>query len=499
MPICPSCGAAVAGAVATCANCGHPTGPAVVPPPAIGEVVVDETAAPGPSPWGSGRIHQDRQWPTPSRGWLTAGRVLLAPTALLVVLATLGSTIAGRGGSGVDDDPAVRWTVHTFQMWLQLTLTAFGTPWRNSNSSSFGSSTSGIHVLPYAVAFGWLALLWLGQRLTARARAAAGAAEPTGPAAGAQALRTGALSAVAVLLLGWLSTGSSHVDEDSLSLSMQVTTGPAMLPLGLSGFLAAAAVVLAVDGQGALRAEAARRRWLGGWLLAWQHAARVVGALLVLLTLVSVVMQVLVDQPFPQSTFRALTVNGGVYLFGVGSGARAGVGGLRGGHEGTFALYDLGAHGGQWWLTVVPVLLAALALGWSAHRGRLTQLDRARLAVLYAVLTAALVLGTSIWLSESSTIKGQVHEARIELLGWSVTSVVVAAAAWAVFGALVVPAALDAVRRTPVPVSVPLPAQAADEPDGIVGTVELVAEERPLVGQVDVLDSHAAYRRPDAS
>ncbi|MFD8482537.1 hypothetical protein [Kitasatospora sp. NPDC059673] len=460
--------------------------------------MAEDTAAPGASPWGAGRIHQGRQWPVPSRGWLTAGRVLLAPTALLVVLAALGSTLA-RGGAGVDDDPAVRWTVRTFQMWLQLTLTAFGAPWRSSNSSSFGASTSGVHVLPYAIALGWLALLWLGQRLAARARAAAGAAEPTGLAAGAQALRTGALSAAGVLLLGWLSTGSSHVDEASFSLSMQVTTGPAMLPLGVSGFLAAAAVVLSVDGQGALRAEAARRRWLGGWLLAWQHAARVVGGLLVLLTVVSVVMQVLVDQPFPQSTFRALTVNGGVYLFGVGSGARAEVGGLRGGPEDSFALYDLGAHGGQWWLAVVPVLLAALALGWSAHRGRLTQLDRARLAALYAGLTAALVLGTSIWMSGSSTIKGQVHEARIELLGWSVTSVLIAAAAWAVFGALLVPAALDAVRRTPVPVSAPLPAPAGEpEPEGSAGLVELVAEERTPAGRVDVLDSHAAYRRPDA-
>jgi len=58
---------------------------------------------------------------------------------------------------------------------------------------------------------------------------------------------------------------------------------------------------------------------------------------------------------------------------------------------------------------------------------------------------------------------------------------------------------LDAVRRTPVPVSVPLPAQAVDGPEGAAGLVELVVEEeRPLVGHADVLDSHAPYRRPDA-
>ncbi|MFD8593717.1 hypothetical protein ACFV1L_01785 [Kitasatospora sp. NPDC059646] len=489
MPICPTCGAAVAGAPASCANCGQPPGP---PPPAIGEVVADDTAAPGSSPWGSGRVHPDRAWPTPSRGWLTAGRVLLAPTALLVVLAALGSAVGGRG-IGVDDDPAVRGTAHTFQMWLQLTLTAFGTYWKNTNTSSFGTSAAGIHVVPYAVTLSWLALLWLGQRLAARARAAAGAAEPTARAAGAQALRTGALSAAAALALGRLSTGSSHVDEASMKLSMQVSTGPAMVPLGVSAFLAAAVVVLAVDGQGALRIEAVRRRWLGGWLLAWQHASRVVGGLLALLAVVAVAMQVLVDRPFPQSTFRALTLNGGVYLFGIGSGARAGTG------ADSFALYDLGGHGAQWWPAVVPVLLAALALGWSAHRGRLTHLDRCRLAALYAAATAALVLGSSIWFSERSTIKGEVHESRIDLVGWSVASVLVAAAAWAVFGALLVPALLDAVRRTPVALSVPLPAQAAAGPEGAFGTVELVVEEaRPAAGHADVLDSHAPYRRPDA-
>ncbi|WP_404869373.1 hypothetical protein ACI1MP_23030 [Kitasatospora griseola] len=501
MPICPSCGAAVAGAVAACANCGHGL---ALPPPAIGEVVADDTSTPGGSPWGAGRVHPDRQWPTPSRGWLTAGRVLLAPTVLLVLLAALGSTVAGRDVAGVDDDPGVRWTTHAFQMWLQLTLTAFGTPWRNANTSSFGSAVAAVHVLPYAVALGWLALLWSGQRLAARARAAAGAAEPTARAAGAQALRTGALSAAAALVLGWIATGSS--EKETLSLSMHITTGPAMTPLGVSAFLAATVVVLAVDGQGALRAEAARRRWLGGWLLAWQHAARVVGGLLVLLTVVSVVMQVLVDRPFPQYAFRALTVNGGGYLFGVGSGARVVQRSLRGSRDDSFALYDLGGHGSQWWLAVVPVLLAALALGWSAHRGRLTRPDRARLAVLYAALTAALVLGTSIRLSDRTTLKGEVHETRIDLVGWSPTSVLVAAAAWAVFGALVVPALLDAVRRTPAPVSVPLPGQASNEPEPAGGPmeaepvelVESVAERRPVVGRVDVLDPHAPYRRPDA-
>ncbi|WP_073808009.1 hypothetical protein [Kitasatospora sp. CB01950] len=488
MPICQSCGAAVAGAVATCANCGKAL---AAPPPAIGEVVVDGTA----SPWGAGRIHQDRQWPTPSRGWLTAGRVLLAPTVLLVLLAALGSTVGGRDVAGVDDDPGVRWTTQTFQMWLQLTLTAFGTPMRNSNTSSYGTIVVGIHVLPYLVALGWLALLWCGQRIATRARADA----PTAGAAGAQALRTGALSATAALVLGWISTGSTH--KETLSLDMHITAGPAMAPLGVSAFLAAAVVVLAVDGQGVLRAEAARRRWLGGWLLAWQHAARVVGGLLVLLTVVSVVMQVLVDRPFPQSAFRALTVNGGGYLFGVGSGARVVARGVRGGAADSFALYDLGEHGGQWWLAVVPVLLAALALGWSAHRGRLPQLDRARLAVLYAALTSALVLGTSIWGNDHTIMKGEVRDTRIDLLGWSLPTVLLAAAAWAVFGALVVPAVLDAVRRTPVPVSAPLPAQPTDGPDaaaGPIGLVEPVEEERSAVGHVDLLDSHAAYRRPDA-
>ncbi|MGW4382372.1 hypothetical protein [Kitasatospora sp. NPDC004531] len=494
MPICPSCGAAVAGAVATCANCGRPLG---APPSAIGEVVADDTA--GPSPWGAGRVHQDRQWPTPSRGWLTAGRVLLAPTALLVVLAVLGSTVGGRDVGGVQDDPAVNWTTHTFQMWLQLTLTAFGAPWRSTSTSTYGTATATIHVLPYAVALGWLALLWLGQRLAARARAAAGAAEPTGLAAGAQALRTGALSAAAALVLGWISSGSSHKDLEALELSTDVTTGPAMVPLGVSAFLAAAAVVLAVDGQGALRAEAARRRLLGGWLLAWQHAARVVGGLLALLTVVSVVMQVVADRPFALSDFRALAVNNGVQLFGIGTGARGRLDLLTGTRQDSFALYDLGGHGGQWWLAVLPVLLAALALGWSAHRGRLTQLDRARLAVLYAALTAALVLGTSTWLSDHSAIKGEVHDGRTDVVGWSLATVLPAAAAWAVFGALLVPAVLDAVRRTPVPLSAPLPAQATGEPEGASGLVELVVEEhRPTVGRIDVLDSHAAYRRPDA-
>ncbi|MFJ5922018.1 hypothetical protein ACIQF6_05325 [Kitasatospora sp. NPDC092948] len=489
MPICPSCGSAGAGAATACANCGF----RLAPSSAIGEVVADDTAAPGPSPWGAGRIHQDRQWPTPSPGWLTAGLVLLAPTVLLVVLAVLGSVVAGSGAAGVDDDPAVRWTARTFQMWLQLTLTAFGAAGKNVNTSSFGVYSVGIHALPYAVALGWLALLWFGQRLTARARAAA----PTARAAGAQALRTGALSAAAALVLGWVSTASSQRNE--AKLSMHITTGPAMVPLGVAAFLAAAAVVLAVDGQGALRAEAARRRWLGGWLLAWQHAARVVGALLVLLTVVSTVMQVLLDDPFPESTYRALTVNGGVYLFGVGSGARVWTQNPRTMRHDSFALYDLGAHGGVWWLAVVPVLLAALALGWSAHRGRLTRPDRARLATLYAVLTAVLVLGTSIWLSDRSDVKGEVQETRLDLLGWSLTTVLVAAAAWAVFGALLVPALLDAVRGTPTPVAVPLPAQAVDEPEGAVGLVELVAEEeRPPVGHVDVLDSHAPYRRPGA-
>ncbi|MFJ5232917.1 hypothetical protein ACIQBJ_23845 [Kitasatospora sp. NPDC088391] len=505
MPICTSCGAAAAGAAETCANCGGRLAPA-----AIGDVVEDTGGAPaGPSPWGAGRVHHARELPALSRGWLTAGRVLLAPTLLLVVAAVL----CGSGGDPEDTPaPPTASRLDGFQGWLGYVLTAFGTPLRMSTGAATPASkgakvigsTTVEHLVPYAITLAWLLALGLGLYAVARGRRRTGAAEPTARAAALQALRTGALSAAAALLLGLL--GSTHVSVAATGddLAMTTDTGPDLLPLGLSAGLAAAALVLAVDGAAALRAEGARRPWLGGLLLAWQHAARVVGALLVLLTAVSAVLRLVSHGLDVQAAYASLTVNGGLYLLGVGSGARPLVTGRPGP-----ALHDLGDAGAQWWLAALLPLLAALALGWSAHRGRLTQLDRLRLAGVYAVLTAGLVLGTSAWITLDSAFKKAGRSGRFDLLGWELPSVLIAAAGWALFGALAVPAVLDAVRRSPAPWAPPraapapspapvdLPAQDGGERHGLV---ELVVEEspRPLAVSGADGDPHAAYRRPAA-
>ncbi|MFJ1753250.1 hypothetical protein [Kitasatospora sp. NPDC088134] len=527
MPICTSCGAAAAGAADSCANCGGRLAPAaigeVVEVGAIGEAVEAGAGAPvGPSPWGAGRVHHARELPALSPGWLTAGRVLLAPTLLLVVTAVLCTagddrpedtprlTAVGRSGSG-------------FQSWLGYVLTAFGTPLRASTGSSTPASKGAVvigntvtdHVVPYTITLAWLLALGLGLYAVARGRRRTGAAEPTARAAALQALRTGALSAAVALLLGLLGSEHTSVALTGGSLTRATTdTGPLLLPLGLSAGLAAAVLVLAVDGAAALRAEAAHRPWLGGLLLAWQHAARVAGVLLVLLTAVSAVLRLLSDGLHVRAPYVSLTVNGGLYLLGFGSGARP----LLLGRPGA-ALYDLGDAGARWWLAALLPLLAALALGWSAHRGRLTQLDRLRLAGVYAVLTAVPVLGTSTWATVESAFKKDGRSSGLDLLGWELPSVLIAFAAWALFGALAVPAVLDAVRRSPAPWAPPradapplearvgaaeryVPEQDVPERDGGErhGLVELVLEERPrpLAAAGADGDPHAAYRRPAA-
>ncbi|RKE19498.1 hypothetical protein [Streptomyces sp. TLI_171] len=496
MPICPSCGAACAGDA--CASCGRP-----LAAPAIGEVVEDSTtgAAPGSSPWGAGRVHHARELPTVSRGWLTAGRVLLAPTLWVVLAAVVGAATQDSDASPLFQTD---WSTEGFQTWLALVLTGFGAPVRFVLSSGAAGLdqqvvTSEAHLVMYLVTLGWLALLWCGLHLAARARRRAGAAEPTLRAAGAQALRTGALSGAAALLLGLL--GHHDVDLGAEGKSpIHFEIGTSLLPLAVSAVLAAAALAGAVDGAAALRAEAAGRRWAGGLLLAWQHAFRVVGALLALLTVVALVVQLVSEEAFPDGDPMGLVTNSGLLVYGIGSGATS-VGG-KALHRSSMSLFDLGDHSAAWWLAVVPVLAAALALGWSAHRGRLTQLDRARLAGLYAVLTGALVLGTSMWVDAHTTVKGGVDRST-DQLGWSLPSVLIASAAWAVFGALVVPAVLDAVRRTPVPLAPPrpdaglraeLPEQAAGEPHGLI---ELVVDEpAPVAVKAEGGDPHAAYRRP---
>ncbi|GLW71348.1 hypothetical protein Kpho02_36470 [Kitasatospora phosalacinea] len=534
MPICPSCGAASADPAVTCANCGRP-----LAAPAIGDVIEGAgSAGTGPSPWGAGRVHHTRETPLLSRGWLTAGRVLIAPTALLLLAAVIGA--ASQDGSDAAG-ASLGWSAKGFQTWLTLALTAFGAPLTSrvhyTGKSSFADgtdavSTSSTHLVMYLVALGWLLLLWAGLHLAGRARRRAGAVEPTASAAALQALRTGALSGAVALLLGWLAghdagLGGSLGSDDDLSMSME--NGIALLPLTVSAALAAAALVLAVDGAAALRAEAARRGWLGSLLLAWQHASRVIGGLLVLLTAVALVVRLSSDTVFPEhgSGPLGMVTNDGLQLYGVGSGATALGLGTFGLHPLSFSLFDLGGRGWGWWLTVLPVLAAALALGWSAHRGRLFHRDRAVLAGLYAVLTAALLLGTSRWYDSSRTSPSGKHlSTTMDLAGWSLVSVLVSALCWGVFGALVVPAVLDALRRTRVPLAPPRPevppVPAVPPQPGALplvqpvlpgqggadllertpyGSVELVVDEPPApavaLGKDDE-DPHAAFRRPAA-
>ncbi|WP_282205951.1 hypothetical protein [Kitasatospora fiedleri] len=532
MPICLSCGAASVGAAATCANCGGQ-----LAAPAIGEVVEDTGTGPaGPSPWGAGRVHHGRDLPLPSRGWLTAGRVLLAPTGLLVLAAVIGAGSGDGDGSPLFESS---WSAEGFQAWLALVLTAFGAPVRlvmtatgpRADGPASGLSSSS-HLVMYLVTLGWLLALWLGLRVSARARRRDGATEPTGPAAGLQALRTGVLSALVALLLGWL---AGYDTDAAATPSLRIETGPELLPLTASAGLAAAVLVLAVDGAAALRAEAARRGWLGSLLLAWQHAFRVLGGLLALLTAVALVAQLVSDDVFPDSASLGLVTNNGLLLFGVGGGATLLTADSFGlGHR-AMSLFDLDGHGGGWWFAVLLPLAAALALGWSAHRGRLAQRDRAVLAGLYAVLTGALLLGTSIWSTlggKRDEVAGIVLDSR-DTLGWSLLSVLVSALAWGAAGALLVPAVLDAARRTPAPLvpapphpaagpAVPpvpagppvlpvLPAQAGADRFGAVphGSVELVSDELPApaapvpaptaAGSDPHADPHAAYRRPDTA
>ncbi|MEV7214842.1 hypothetical protein AB0O31_17320 [Kitasatospora cineracea] len=513
MPICQSCGAASPDPAVTCANCGRP-----VAAPAIGDVVEDTgSAAAGPSPWGAGRVHHPRELPVPSRGWLTAGRVLIAPTGLLVLAAVIGTASAdGRADEGTF---ATGWPSEGFQTWLALVLTAFGTPLRmvmSAPGTKADTISSDSHLILYAVALGWLLALWGGQHLTARARRRGAAAEPTAAAASLQALRTGALSAALALLLGLLA--GHDADTGMKSAELKVEIGPVLLPLALSAGLAAAAVVLAVDGAPALRAEAARRGLLGSLLLAWQHASRVVGGLLVLLTAVALVVQLSATDAFPDSDSLGLVTNNGLLLHGVGSGATLLTPGAFGFGHRSMSLFDPDGHGGGWWFAVLLPLAAALALGWSAHRGRLARRDRAVLAGLYAALTAALLLGTSIWSSQNRSAAAEVSRFSVQTrdtLGWSLPSVLVACALWALLGALAVPAVLDAVRGTPAPLPAPavpaapavppmpaappLPAQAAADTLAH-GSVELVAEAPPVAAAVADPggDPHAAYRRPDA-
>ncbi|MFF4343655.1 hypothetical protein ACFY00_27435 [Kitasatospora sp. NPDC001540] len=529
MPICPSCGAASADPAVTCANCGRP-----LAAPAIGDVIEGAgSAGTGPSPWGAGRVHHTRETPLLSRGWLTAGRVLIAPTALLVLAAVIGAASQDGGDASA---AGLGWSAKGFQTWLTLALTAFGAPLTSrvqyTGKSSFADgtdavSTSSTHLVMYLVAFGWLLLLWAGLHLAGRARRRAGAAEPTAPAAALQALRTGALSGAVALLLGWLAGHDAGLGSDD-DLSMTMETGTSLLPLTVSAALAAAALVLAVDGAAALRAEAARRGWLGSLLLAWQHASRVVGGLLVLLTAVALVVRLSSDGVFSENGSGPLgmVTNDGLRLYGVGSGATALGLGSFGLHPTAFSLFDLNGHGSGWWFAVLPVLAAALALGWSAHRGRLFHRDRAVLAGLYAVLTAALLLGTSMWYDSSRTSPSGEHlGTTMDLVGWSLVSVLLSALCWGVFGALVVPAVLDALRRTRVPLAPPrpqappmpavppqpgalpllqpvLPGQGgADLLEKVsYGSVELVVDEPPAraAARDGDEDPHAAFRRPVA-
>ncbi|QKW19933.1 zinc ribbon domain-containing protein [Kitasatospora sp. NA04385] len=530
MPICPSCGAASADPAATCANCGRP-----LAAPAIGDVVEDTgPAGAGHSPWGSGQVHHTRETPLVSRGWLIAGRVLVAPTALLVLAAVIGAA----SQDSRDDESALfetSWSAAGFQTWLSLVLTAFGAPMRvamsaagkeDADSLAIGYSTS-THVVMYLVTLGWLLLLWLGLHLSARTRRRAGAAEPAGPAVGLQALRTGALSAAVALLLGWLAGHDSSDTGEGLP-SMHVEIGPALLPLTLVAGLAAAVLVLAVDGSAVLRAEAARRGWLNSLLLAWQHASRVVVALLALLTAVALVVELAYGDSFSQLGTLALVTNFGVLIHGVGSGATLLAGGVfERGHE-SMSLFDLGGHGSGWWFAALPALAAALALGWSAHRGRLVHRDRAVLAGVYALLNTVLLLGTSMWITMSAPgggdgpLGGSVSRTQ-DALGWSVPSVLVSSVLWAAFGALVVPGALDSLRGTPVPPAPPrppappmpavppvpgelpggsavLPGQAVTDRLDTVGSVELVVDEppAPAVALDKDADPHAGFRRPEA-
>ncbi|WP_033213359.1 hypothetical protein [Kitasatospora phosalacinea] len=523
MPICPSCGAASAGPAATCANCGRP-----LAAPAIGDVVEDTAPVGAGSPWGTGKVHHTREAPLLSRGWLTAGRVLVAPTALLVLSAVIG-TASQDGASSRTAMPFG--AGDGFQSWLSLVLTAFGAPLRIVMSAvkrrGDGSATSletSVHLVLYLVALGWLLALWSGLHLGVRARRRAGAAEPAGAAVGVQALRTGAVSAVVALLLGWLAGQDSDGGDGYAAMSTEV--GPSLLPLALSAGLAAVVLVLAVDGAAALRAEAARRGWLGSLLVAWQHAFRVVLALLVLLTAVGLVMQLSYGDSLWNTGTLAMVTNYGVMVHGLGSGATLLVGGFEDSRL-SVSLFDLGDHGDGWWFALLPALVAALALGWSAHRGRLVQRDRAVLAGVYALLNALLLLGTSVWSTIGGSNSGSGGVGGVggltfrteDVLGWSVLSVLVSSAVWGVFGALAVPGLLDGLRGTPVPLAPPrpvappmpavppvpgalpsLPGQAVGERLDTVahGSVELVVDEpaAPAVARDGDADPHAAFRRP---
>ncbi|WP_344446513.1 hypothetical protein [Kitasatospora nipponensis] len=435
--------------------------------------------------------------------WWPAVRALIAPTALLLVVAALAA-IPDHGslfdlfGASVPPYGA------RYGGMLALTLTAFGAPWQLTVGSGpqipAGAEHLTFHLLPMTVTLAWLGLLRLGLHAAQRARTARTGRPPSGAEALREAARTALVASVVTLLIGllsgtdwqrpapgagggWLPGGSAPVWGSHLAAG----AGWAWAVLGSA--VLAGLPALAVHGTDALRRAARRDARPRGWAVAGLLSAQVLAVAAAAAALAGLVLLALRGHGGATLAGLAVLPNLGLQLIGFGSGATLAAGGhsYRDGHEPLrgpagwhTSLLDLPSADGAWRLAVLAAIATAALLGFAAHRRGLDRAGRLRLATVHwAALSALMLLSGALTESAWSVARraaadgdpagalvgglGEVRLSTHSSVALGVAGVLLANLLWTALGALPLPELLSP-RVAALPPASPRPAAYLPQP-----------------------------------
>ncbi|MCX5212452.1 hypothetical protein OG689_24735 [Kitasatospora sp. NBC_00240] len=427
------------------------------------------SAAPALGSWGAGRaLAEGAAQPAALRwftgaDWRPALRVVVAPTAVLLLAALLAAVPSNYGG----EFPAPFGT--RFGGSLAAALAALGAPFEGLLSMGSGRTAMSLdytlRALPMTVTLLWALALWAGLRSGLRRRQARTGGQAGRPFAFGEAARTGLVAAAVTLVLGLLcgtrwqpaERGRPSYDEDRYD---GIFGGPAfdldagwVQALGWT-FLLAGLIALAVYGTDALRWAAWRNAGVRGWAVAGLTAGRVIATAVALASVAAFVIVAVQGEGALTLASLAFLPNLGLLLLGFGSGAtfEAGRQNYTGsGYDGDgyspsrlqYSFFDLKDLPGDWRWTGLLALATAVLLGWTAFRRRLDTADRIRLAVVHGVALSLLTLlaGAALATEQTNTrgSASQLGSGDTSSVGLAFATVLAANLIWAAAGALALP------------------------------------------------------------